>query len=636
MIEKQKRQLDDDNKELDKILSAVAKSIKGQFQVIATTDSYYSNYNKTKVEKFIKDNIQMLEDGGFVLSNEELEQNNQAATPYKKDNIAKLNISINVEQIVKKEKEFEVIISTTVSAKVIEELRGNPELSVWVEKGLVINKDRKKCAFCGGLIKKDRIEELENHYSDAMQNLKKQIVEYIEFLLELEENIKFNMMELDKFYPEYIDEARVIQSNITAQLNEIEKYINLMNDKLNEKKENPFANVIVKKCKLAEQVELLQNSVEKLNLIVDSHNRKNEQFDNVIKNAKSKLEGHYISEQLVELDYFEKRRKSIKQREMLLENQEKLNNKLKRIENLEAMLSNETLGAERFNAKLEQFLGYGDIKLEFDQVKKGYKIVRNGIQEARNLSEGEKTSIAFLYFITKLHENGKDIKNRILVIDDPISSFDSNKIFHAYAFLKKECRDVRQLFVLTHNYNYYSLILGWFKQEKIKIDGNKKPNYEIYRIEVDIDDGMRNGYIRSAGAGLTQSSEYDYVFYNVYKFKDKILNKEEIIFVGNIARKLVESFLSFKFPAQRGDLKSLLTRAFPDKDDEIEREEIYRFINVYSHHKYIDVSEQLDMDILDASSSNIINKILDMIYRLDTEHYNAMKKRAEDELDRNI
>ena len=303
MIEKQKRQLEDDNKELDKILSAVAKSIKGRFQVIATTDSYYSNYNKTKVEKFIKDNIQMLEDGGFVLSNEELEQNNQAATPYKKDNIAKLNISINVEQIVKKEKEFEVIISTTVSAKVIEELRGNPELSVWVEKGLVINKDRKKCAFCGGLIKKDRIEELENHYSDAMQNLKKQIVEYIEFLLELEENIKFNMMELDKFYPEYIDEARVIQSNITAQLNEIEKYINLMNDKLNEKKENPFANVIVKKCKLAEQVELLQNSVEKLNLIVDSHNRKNEQFDNVIKNAKSKLEGHYISEQLVELDY---------------------------------------------------------------------------------------------------------------------------------------------------------------------------------------------------------------------------------------------------------------------------------------------------------------------------------------------
>ena len=57
---------------------------------------------------------------------------------------------------------------------------------------------------------------------------------------------------------------------------------------------------------------------------------------------------------------------------MLLENQEKLNNKLKRIENLEAMLSNETLGAERFNAKLEQFLGYGDIKLEFDQVKKGW------------------------------------------------------------------------------------------------------------------------------------------------------------------------------------------------------------------------------------------------------------------------
>lgn len=65
------------------------------------------------------------------------------------------------------------------------------------------------------------------------------------------------------------------------------------------------------------------------------------------------------------------------------------------------MLSNETLGAEEFNEKLKKFLEYDEIKLKFDSNVKGYKIYRNQKQEASNLSEGEKTAIVFIYFITQ-------------------------------------------------------------------------------------------------------------------------------------------------------------------------------------------------------------------------------------------
>ena len=55
-----------------------------------------------------------------------------------------------------------------------------------------------------------------------------------------------------------------------------------------------------------------------------------------------------------------------------------------------------------------------------------------------------------------------------------------------------------------------------------------------------------------------------------------------MIFCGNVIRKLVESFLSFKFPKQRADLMALLNAALGN-DNDLVREMIYKFIKIYSH-----------------------------------------------------
>lgn len=118
----------------------------------------------------------------------------------------------------------------------------------------------------------------------------------------------------------------------------------------------------------------------------------------------------------------------------------------------------------------------------------------------------------------------------------------------------------------------------------------------------------------------------------VYSLKDKTLSKQEMIFCGNITRKLVESFLSFKFPSHRSDLMSLLNAALPGSDNDIVRERIYKFINIYSHEKKINILEELDTEVLDASSHIVIKDILEMIEKLDKVHYDSMVKKVEKEL----
>ena len=100
-----------------------------------------------------------------------------------------------------------------------------------------------------------------------------------------------------------------------------------------------------------------------------------------------------------------------------------------------------------------------------------YEVVRTetGLV-AERLSEGEKNFIAFLYFLQLIHgssdsEGGR--KDKIVVIDDPVSSMDSKALFIVGAQVRKMvaiCRNnadsrnpivkgnyIKQIFILTHN-----------------------------------------------------------------------------------------------------------------------------------------------------------------------------------------
>jgi wobble nucleotide-excising tRNase len=103
-----------------------------------------------------------------------------------------------------------------------------------------------------------------------------------------------------------------------------------------------------------------------------------------------------------------------------------------------------------------------------------YEVVRQDGMVADMLSEGERNFIAFLYFyhlVRGSHNNTDISKDKIVVIDDPVSSMDSNALFiistfvremvevchNNISYLNKQVQGdyIKQIFILTHNVYFH-------------------------------------------------------------------------------------------------------------------------------------------------------------------------------------
>jgi len=102
-----------------------------------------------------------------------------------------------------------------------------------------------------------------------------------------------------------------------------------------------------------------------------------------------------------------------------------------------------------------------------------YEVVREDGKIAIKLSEGERNFIAFLYFYNLVRGShySDGVKDKIVVIDDPVSSMDSNTLFIVSAIVREmvdvcynntDYRDntvqgdyIKQIFILTHNVYFH-------------------------------------------------------------------------------------------------------------------------------------------------------------------------------------
>ena len=156
------------------------------------------------------------------------------------------------------------------------------------------------------------------------------------------------------------------------------------------------------------------------------------------------------------------------------------NEKKKRLEEIEKQIailgkSSTTIQAaiDGINTLLRDsgFEGFEIIKS--DMAKDAYKVVRGDKKLAVRLSEGERHFLSFLYFYNQVKgcdENGV-LKEKIVVVDDPVSSLDGNALFIISSLVREmievcynnaeydgetEKGDyIRQLFILTHNAQFH-------------------------------------------------------------------------------------------------------------------------------------------------------------------------------------
>jgi len=273
--------------------------------------------------------------------------------------------------------------------------------------------------------------------------------------------------------------------------------------------------------------------------------------------------------------------------------------------------------AEELNHELASYLGHSEIQFEVEQT--GYRIVRNG-HPAESLSEGEKTAIAFLYFLKSLTDKEFDMKNGIVIIDDPVSSLDSTALYHAFGFMKSRVKEAGQLFILTHNFLFLRQVKDWFGYLP-------KQDVGYYMFNVVKDNVGRNSRLVQLDPFLRDyESEYHYLFSLVYRAANAESGSDELsqyYYLPNVIRRLLEAFLEFKVPGKG----SIHKRLEGIKFDPAKKDRIRRFCDTHSHSRVIDEAEQ-DPVIL-GEAPYVAKDVLDLIQALDQDHFNGMKQLVE-------
>ncbi len=185
---------------------------------------------------------------------------------------------------------------------------------------------------------------------------------------------------------------------------------------------------------------------------------------------------------------------------------------------------------------------------------KDYRIVLNSDalenSEAKMiLSDGEKTTLAFAYFLArlKLFYKKEDLKNLVVVIDDPISSLDEQRIYNTTCLVAKTNQELvgeklsneeykAQVFVLTHNHTFMARL--------INMVGKHARYFQLERHQ-----GQLKIVCKDKVIGYFDTF-YLLLFKEVYVFakKEKVQDDfNEAINYGNKVRILLESFLKINF-----------------------------------------------------------------------------------------
>lgn len=265
------------------------------------------------------------------------------------------------------------------------------------------------------------------------------------------------------------------------------------------------------------------------------------------------------------------------------------------------------------NSTLKNF-GFLNFSIESSKEDKNqYQIQRENGDVVRNtLSEGEMTFITFLYFMQlakgSIDENSIT-DDRVLVVDDPISSLDSNVLFIVSTLLKEIIKNTRedigiikQVFVLTHNV--------YFHKEASFIDGrthtSKDTFYWILR---------QNNKISSI-----QCFEMKNPIKNSYELLWQELKNSEnnsSATLQNTMRRIIEHY--FKILGKYGD--DDLINNFDDSEEKQICKALLSWINDGSHG----ISDDLyieDQGDTQEKFSNVFQKIFEKTNQ--QEHYNMM------------
>ena len=475
------------------------------------------------------------------------------------------------------------LLSKVVSvSNILDEYKDSPDKINWIKHGVDIHGDNpEKCVFCGNGIDGVLIKNLKLAFSDELSSLENELV--------LQNNrIKSEIQKLDAipninkedYFKDSVSDIQNINKEIENNINNRKRVLEILESKISEKQRDIFSKIEINDLNWIDFSEI---QVE-INSLYDGTIKQIEQFEDRKTKSIDFLRRYYIVKEFP-VSEFTKLSQEVDQLEEYINENSKEQKKLKEekekfeqdIIELEGSLKSESEAAKRINMILQNSLAHSEMSLKSVDDEEGiyFEVSRNE-ERAYNLSEGEKSLIAFAYYITRLESLSTEEKSKtILFIDDPVSSLDENNIFYIYnlIFCLLEKKEFLQYFLSTHNLDFLKYTNRF---------SNKKDYYLIEKIK-EAENIPSKSYIKKLPTHLSNKvTEFVFLFEQIYivATEDEHENNFSVFYnFPNNGRKFIETLLYFKYPDYKTKNDDKIINYFGDENAPF----MQRINNEYSH-----------------------------------------------------
>lgn len=351
------------------------------------------------------------------------------------------------------------------------------EMNDWVNQGrLFLKDDSDVCPFCQKkTIDQDFRRKLEDYFNENYASDVEKVKELYDEYIAQSENALHRLQEIENSKNEKLE-----NTSFSSYIKIIEQRFVVNYEKVNSKLKEPSRTVEI--ISIEEQANAINELIADANIRIGTNNALVKNFKTEKDNLISDIWRFIIEENVAMIRRFVGMDSDLKKSIDILDQKcgrlqenyalcsEKIKEKNRNITSVQSSIDeiNKILGA----------YGFTNFKIvSFDE--RYYQVQReNGDFVENTLSEGEITFITFLYFM-QLVKGGispEDVnEEKVVIVDDPISSLDSTILFIVSSLLKELIKSIkkndvkiRQIIILTHNV--------YFHKEVSFIDGRTKEN----------------------------------------------------------------------------------------------------------------------------------------------------------------
>jgi len=533
----------------------------------------------------------------------------------------------------------------------IQDLVNDSLLEAWVRHGIDHHRGkRESCAFCGQSLPKSLWQRLDRHFNEESERLRGDIDALLERIDD--EFARVDEIELPprlQFAADLRNRSDALQGDCTDAIQQYRKMLGELRTQLLTRRERIFETVSPTGLKDADT--RLEDSLEKLRQLVREHNIKAASLSADQEEARGKLRLDHVARFVDSTHYKSLVEREAKAKTALAEAEaevqecrSEVRKREDELEGLRAELQDERRGAEKVNEYLKNFFGHQSLQLvAIEDGEDGVRFeIRRGDNPAHNLSEGERSLLAFCYFVATLSAPDVDPEKLILWIDDPISSLDSNHVFFVYSLIENEIARKTggkfrylQAFLATHSLEclkyFKTLTAPYVSGGNAPGGGSGKKKADREYFFVSRTDGVSQ-FVTTPKCLKEYSTEFNYLFEQVYKAaqNERLAESLETQYTfGNNLRRFLEAYLYYRYPCHGETLARRIERFFDGDGGKAHR--VNRMVNEYSHLQELPERSFFPADHAEVAS--VAKLVVDQMEEKDPDQFKALLRSVGKEAD---